>query len=125
MATDAYATGPWSEVTTEQIHLPYFNFATQPLSDNVRASILPERQGAWDTNDVLSSFRFDRAGRLVFGSVGALRGSGAAVHRAWAKRALKKLFPQIGGRVNLSSEFSLPSKTLLAITIGVSNTLDT
>jgi glycine/D-amino acid oxidase-like deaminating enzyme len=96
VATDAYATGPWSEVTTEQIHLPYFNFATQPLSDNVRASILPERQGAWDTNEVLSSFRFDRAGRLVFGSCGALRGAGVAVHRSWAKRALKKLFPQIG-----------------------------
>jgi glycine/D-amino acid oxidase-like deaminating enzyme len=96
VATDAYATGPWSEVKTEQIHLPYFNFATQPLSDNIRASILPERQGAWDTNEVLSSFRFDRAGRLVFGSCGALRGTGAAVHRSWAKRALKKLFPQIG-----------------------------
>jgi len=96
VATDAYATGPWSEVMTEQIHLPYFNFATEPLSDNVRASILPERQGAWDTNEVLSSFRFDRAGRLVFGSCGALRGTGAAVHRSWAKRALKKLFPQIG-----------------------------
>lgn len=96
VATDAYATGPWSEVRTEQIHLPYFNFATQPLSDNVRASILPERQGAWDTNEVLSSFRFDRAGRLVFGSCGALRGTGAAVHRSWARRALKKLFPQIG-----------------------------
>lgn len=45
VATDAYATGPWSEVRTEQIHLPYFNLATQPLSDNIRASILPERQG--------------------------------------------------------------------------------
>ena len=96
VATDAYATGPWSEVRTEQIHLPYFNFATQPLSDNIRASILPERQGAWDTNAVMSSFRFDRAGRLVFGSFGALRGTGAAVHRSWARRALKKLFPQIG-----------------------------
>ena len=104
VATDAYATGPWSEVKTEQIHLPYFNLATQPLSDNIRASILPERQGAWDTNEVLSSFRFDRAGRLVFGSVGALRGTGAAVHRSWAKRALKKLFPQIGD-VSFESEW--------------------
>lgn len=104
VATDAYAKGPWSEVTTEQIHLPYFNFATQPLSDNIRASILPERQGAWDTNEVLSSFRFDRAGRLVFGSCGALRGTGAAVHRSWAKRALKKLFPQIGD-VTFESEW--------------------
>ena len=104
VATDAYATGPWSEVRTEQIHLPYFNFATQPLSNNIRASILPERQGAWDTNDVLSSFRFDRTGRLVFGSVGALRGTGASVHRSWARRALKKLFPQIGD-VTFESEW--------------------
>ncbi|MGL3110300.1 NAD(P)/FAD-dependent oxidoreductase [Bradyrhizobium sp. BR 1432] len=95
VATDAYARGPWSQVRQEQIHLPYFNFATQPLSDNLRASILPERQGAWDTKQVLSSFRFDRAGRLVYGSVGALEGSGAAIHRAWAIRSLRKLFPQL------------------------------
>jgi glycine/D-amino acid oxidase-like deaminating enzyme len=38
----------------------------------------------------------DKAGRLVFGSVGALRSTGAAIHRAWAKRSLKRLFPQLG-----------------------------
>ncbi|WP_026304534.1 NAD(P)/FAD-dependent oxidoreductase [Kaistia granuli] len=96
VATDAYTNLPWSEIRTEQIHLPYFNFATVPLDEALRRSILPERQGAWDTKDVLSSFRFDRAGRLVFGSVGALRGTGARVHRAWAKRALARIFPQLG-----------------------------
>lgn len=95
VATDAYARGPWSQVRQEQIQLPYFNFATQPLPDHLRASILPERQGAWDTKQVLSSFRFDRAGRLVYGSVGALERSSAAVHRAWAIRSLGKLFPQL------------------------------
>ena len=44
----------------------------------------------------MSYFRLDRDGRLVFGSVGALRGTGLAVHRAWASRAIAKLFPQIG-----------------------------
>jgi L-pipecolate oxidase len=96
VATDAYSTAPWSNIRAEQIHLPYFNFATEPLSSDLQSSILPERQGAWDTKEVLSSFRFDRAGRLVVGSVGALRGTGTAVHRAWAKRTLKALFPQIG-----------------------------
>lgn len=95
VATDAYARGPWAELRQEQVHLPYFNFATVPLSDNLKASILPERHGVWDTKQVLSSFRFDRAGRLVFGSVGALEGSGAAIHRAWAARAMRKLFPQL------------------------------
>ncbi|MCA6111533.1 NAD(P)/FAD-dependent oxidoreductase [Bradyrhizobium cenepequi] len=96
VATDAYGTGPWSQVRRQQIHVPYFNFATPPLSDNLRTSILPERQGAWDTGAVLSSFRFDRSGRLVFGSVGALERVGASVHRAWAVRSLRRLFPQIG-----------------------------
>ncbi|MGY3443172.1 glycine/D-amino acid oxidase-like deaminating enzyme [Bradyrhizobium sp. USDA 4473] len=90
VATDAYGKRPRS-----QIRLPYFNLATRPLSDRLRTSILPERQGAWDTGVVLSSFRFDRSGRLVFGSVGALQGIGALVHRAWAIRSLRRLFPQL------------------------------
>ncbi len=96
MATDAYTAGPWEIIRREQVHLPYFNFATEPLSDNVRATLLPEKQGAWDTKEVLSSFRMDRMGRLVFGSVGALKGAGEAIHRGWALRALHKIFPQIG-----------------------------
>ncbi len=74
VATDAYATGVFPQIRQEQVHLPYFNMATPPLGDNLRRSILPERQGVWDTKEILSSFRFDQAGRLVFGSVGALRG---------------------------------------------------
>jgi sarcosine oxidase len=95
VATNAYTGTPWQEISSEIVALPYFNFATTPLSDNLRASILPERQGAWDTKQVLTSFRFDEQGRLVFGSVGALRGTGTAIHRAWAKRSLKKIFPQV------------------------------
>lgn len=96
VATDAYSIGPWVQLRTEQVHLPYFNLATEPLSDAMQKAILPERQGVWDTKSVLSSYRFDRRGRLVFGSVGALRGTGIAVHRAWAQRSLAALFPQLG-----------------------------
>lgn len=102
VATNAYTTTPWPQVRAELIHLPYFNFATAPLPDEVCKAILPGRQGAWDTRQVLSSLRLDRAGRLIFGSVGALRGTGAAVHGAWARRALRRLFPQF------SSAFSSP-----------------
>jgi glycine/D-amino acid oxidase-like deaminating enzyme len=96
VATDAYGGAPWPQGRREQVHLPYFNFATTPLSADLQASILPGREGCWDTKTILSSFRFDRAGRLVFGSVGALRGTGLAIHRAWSKRALRKIFPGIG-----------------------------
>jgi glycine/D-amino acid oxidase-like deaminating enzyme len=96
VATNAYTVAPWNAIRSEIMHLPYFNYATKPLSDNLRRSILPEGQGAWDTKEILSSFRMDQAGRLVLGSVGALRGTGDAVHQAWAKRAMRKLFPQLG-----------------------------
>jgi len=96
VSTDAYSTGPWAQVRAEQVHLPYFNFATGPLGEKLGRSILPNREGVWDTKEILSSFRMDQAGRLVFGSVGALRNTGLAVHRAWAKRSLKKQFPEIG-----------------------------
>lgn len=97
VATNAY-TGPggiWPSLGEELVRLPYFNLATAPLPMALAQTILPQRQGAWDTRQVLSSLRFDRAGRLVFGSVGALRGPGRGIHRAWGRRALTKLFPQL------------------------------
>lgn len=93
MATDAYTNGPWEILRREQVHLPYFNFATTSLPPEVRARILPGHEGCWDTQEVLSSFRMDRLGRLVFGSVGALKGTGTPIHRNWARRALNRLFP--------------------------------
>ena len=97
VATDAYAEGaPWPQGKREQIRVPYFNFATRPLEPELAASILPGREGCWDTRMIMNSFRFDQAGRLLFGSIGALRLAGLEVHRAWAKRALRKTFPQIG-----------------------------
>lgn len=95
VATNAYTTTVWPQLRAELVHLPYFNMATRPLSDNLRRSILPERQGAWDTKEILSSFRFDQEGRFIFGSVGALRGPGVPVHRGWGRRAMTKLFPQL------------------------------
>jgi len=97
-ATDAYTKGPWPQVQSELTHRPHFNVATQLLMSQVSTSILPERQrqGVTDTRTVLSSVRLDHSGRLIVGSIGALRGSGAKIHTAWAKRAIRKLFPQIG-----------------------------
>ena len=99
VATNAMALpgGPWPALMSELVRMPYFNMATAPLPDALAATILPGREGAWDTRAVLSSFRLDQANRLVFGSVGALRGSGRAIHRSWGRRALAKLFPALAG----------------------------
>lgn len=97
VATDAYTAHIHREIRQEQVLLPYFNFATLPMSPAQQASVLPGLEGAWDTAQILTSFRRDAAGRLVFGSVGALRGTGRAVHEAWARRAMTRLFPQLKG----------------------------
>ncbi len=96
VASEFYSTGPWEQVRNEQVLLPYFNFATVPLPKAQLEKILPGREGCWDTKEILSSFRMDKAGRLVFGSVGALRNTGTSIHRSWAKRSLKRLFPELG-----------------------------
>ncbi|WP_112313169.1 NAD(P)/FAD-dependent oxidoreductase [Pseudogemmobacter bohemicus] len=95
LAGDAYGSGAASGSAAEQVALPYFNMATPPLPPGIAAGIVPGRQGVWDTKEVLSSFRFDAQNRLVFGSVGALRAGGMAVHGAWARRALARIFPQL------------------------------
>lgn len=99
VATNAYsnAQGPWGALQAELVRLPYFNLATAPLPPTLLKQILPERQGVWDTRQVLTSFRLDRQGRLVLGSVGALRGMGQPIHRGWGQRALVRLFPQLSG----------------------------
>ncbi|WP_157221138.1 NAD(P)/FAD-dependent oxidoreductase [Flavisphingomonas formosensis] len=95
VATDAYSLGFCGAPKRGQVMLPYFNMATAPLDEAARREILPGRQGAWDTRQILSSFRLDRAGRLVFGSVGALRRGGNLVHARWSRGELARLFPQL------------------------------
>lgn len=96
VASDAYSSGPFAPLEAEQVRLPYFNCATAPLPPDLAARVLPGRQGAWDTRQILTSFRLDAAGRLIFGSIGALEGAGAAIHRAYARRALSQLYPELG-----------------------------
>lgn len=100
LATNAYGglvpQSPFGEHMRELTILPYFQFATRPLSGNVARSILPEEHGTWDTGTVMTSFRKDRSNRLIFGSIGRLDRLARGTHRAFAERSLRKLFPQIG-----------------------------
>jgi glycine/D-amino acid oxidase-like deaminating enzyme len=95
-AGNAYGQGP--AATPGLAILPYFNFATDPLSDALRATILPGGEGAWDTAKILTSFRLDAAGRFVIGSVGALGAWDAGLHEAWARRRMARLYPQLKGQ---------------------------
>jgi glycine/D-amino acid oxidase-like deaminating enzyme len=100
IASNAYAfmmpSMNWSAHQEEITFLNYFQFATNPLPPGIIARILPEGHGCWDTGTVMTSFRKDRAGRLIFGSIGALDAVGTGTHRAFARRQVKSMFPFIG-----------------------------
>ena len=94
-AGNTYGTGP---AANESLTImPYFNFATDPLPEDLRKTILPGGEGAWNTATVLTSFRLDAAGRFIIGSVGQLGRVDTALHEAWASRQMRRLFPQLSG----------------------------
>jgi glycine/D-amino acid oxidase-like deaminating enzyme len=97
IATNAYHAALAGAPAPRYTAVHYFQFATAPLGDNLRRTILPEGQGCWDTATVMSSFRLDAAGRLILGGIGSLDGPGRGIHQGWARRKLAALFPQAGG----------------------------
>jgi glycine/D-amino acid oxidase-like deaminating enzyme len=94
-ATNAYGAGGLAQNAYIPVH--YFQLATDPLPDDLRAAILPGGEGCWDTAQIMSSFRLDKFGRLIIGAIGNLDGFGAGSHRHWARRKLARLYPQLAG----------------------------
>lgn len=96
LATNAYQTGIKSPFAPEYTPVSYCQFATVPMPEPMRGEILANGEGCWDTALVMSSFRIDKAGRLILGGIGNTEGPGTAIHRSWARRKLRALFPSIG-----------------------------
>lgn len=94
-ATNAYETRPDSPRYTP---VYYMQAATDPLPADLLNTILPGREGCWDTAMVMSSFRLDAAGRMIIGGVGQMDGIGEATHLKWAARKMISIFPQLEGR---------------------------
>ncbi len=92
-ATNAYTTdgAPKNNI----IPAYFFQLATAPIPENLLSGILGAREGCWDTAMIMSSFRLDQAGRMIFGAFGNLDGLGRQAHATWAMRKLIQLFPQL------------------------------
>ena len=84
------------EIATEVMPVLSWQMATQPLSDNVRKTIVPGRQAMSDTHGELYFARYDARSRLVTG--GAVIGPGNKAERlkAMLTERLQRLWPQIG-----------------------------
>lgn len=95
LATNAYFEGIDIAVRPQFVAVSYCQFATVPMPEPLRAEILSGGEGCWDTALVMSSFRTDRAGRMIVGGIGDAGGAGAAIHAGWARRKLRQIYPQL------------------------------
>lgn len=97
LATNAYFEGIEIGVKPQFVGVNYCQFATAPMAERLRAEILAGGEGCWDTALVMSSFRIDRAGRMIVGGIGDAGGIGGPIHAGWARRKLRQVYPQLAG----------------------------
>jgi glycine/D-amino acid oxidase-like deaminating enzyme len=94
LATNAYIGTLWPGVHRSLVPMNSFLIATEPLSDNLRRTILPEGHVSSDTRRLLIYARLDAAGRLLIGGRGYFNepsGPGAWAH---LERALATMYPR-------------------------------
>jgi glycine/D-amino acid oxidase-like deaminating enzyme len=97
ICTNAYTGDLWPGLCRTVLTPHSYQVATEPLSDNVRKSILPFGQVSSDARKVLLYFRLDDRGRLLMGGRGPFReprDPGAWRH---LETMLVRMFPQASG----------------------------
>ncbi|MEM7461909.1 MAG: FAD-binding oxidoreductase [Pseudomonadota bacterium] len=95
LATNAYSDELWPGLNKTYTLINYFQLATVPLQER-GLTILPERQGVWDTASIMSSVRRDAQNRLIIGSMGSVIGGRQGLSQRWARKMLNRLFPDLG-----------------------------
>lgn len=100
VASNAY-TGEFSKtlapaIASEVMPVRSWQMATQPLSDNVRKTIIPGRQAMSDTHGELIFGRFDARNRFVTGGAIIRPFNQIATLKARVGKRLQRLWPQIG-----------------------------
>lgn len=97
LATNGYTDNLWPRLRQSIVPTCSYLIATAPLSANVLATVLPGRHAVSESSNVISYYRVDGAGRLIFGGRGNafdMRDGGSPQHLK--DRALE-LFPALEG----------------------------
>ena len=96
LCTNAYSDNLWPGLRQTFVPVRAFQFASQPLRDNIRKTILPGGQPMTDSRRLLSGVRLHSDGRLQFGGQGPAFGpQGEPQWRSTLGR-LRAIFPQLG-----------------------------
>jgi glycine/D-amino acid oxidase-like deaminating enzyme len=94
--TGAYTDGYWRGLDRSFTIQPVFVAATQPLSDNVRKSILPDNNTVHDGRGDLFCYKYNKEGRIVASMFPAgRRGADPAYTRQVMTDRLRWLYPQV------------------------------
>lgn len=103
LATNAYGEYGVKNEARKFVPIFYSQLATKPLTEEQLKVVLPNKEGCWDTCTVMSSFRMDQQGRLVFGGMGGEK----HYHASWASQRVKELWPVLS---KVEWEFSWTGK---------------
>jgi glycine/D-amino acid oxidase-like deaminating enzyme len=96
IATNAYTGDLWPGLRESVIPMRGHGFVSEPLSDNVRHTILPERQSLTDTRQLYSGVRMLPDGRLHASAHGPSFGAEPKPDWRRVDARIKRLYPQIG-----------------------------
>ncbi len=96
IATNAYTGELWPGLRESIIPMRGHGFVTEPLSDNVRRTILPERQSLTDTRLLYSGVRMLPDGRLHASAHGPSFGPEPRPDWRRVDARIKRMFPQLG-----------------------------
>jgi glycine/D-amino acid oxidase-like deaminating enzyme len=97
IATNGYTGDLIPKLRQTVIRPNSFIVATEPLSDNLAGTILPEGQVTSDTRQLLLYFRKDHTNRLLMGGRGPFREPQSAADWAHLERVIGKMYPQAKG----------------------------
>lgn len=102
MCTNGYTDHLADRLRRSVVPVRSVQVATAPLSENVRATILPEGHVASDMRRLMLYYRLDKTGRLVIGGRGAYGEVATRARMDRLRATAGLLFPQLG---ELSWEF--------------------
>ncbi len=97
ICTNAYSGDLHKNLAKSILPVRSVQVATAPLSDNVRASILPGMHALSDSRRLLFYFRLDAHGRFLMGGRGTYNDSSTRRQLERLKRVSAEFFPQLAG----------------------------
>lgn len=95
ICTNAYTNDLEKPVGKALLPVRSVQVATKPLSDNLRASILPDRHALSDARRLLLYFRLDADGRFLMGGRGTYNDGSTRRQIERLKRVTADMFPQL------------------------------